>query len=213
LVDEPIRESSEIFSSSNGAWGTGKSEIGGDPIVFSQKEINPYGQVSVERKFAYTYDPDVKAAVERQEKQEEAFAVPSVRAINGKGNANNNRLSQMRTLPDTTQNAPGVGYDGSGGLVDEPIRESSGIFSDSNGAWGKDSKIGGDAITFKKQQPHVLFQKEINPYGQVSVERKFAYTYDPDVKAAVERQEKQEEAFAVPSVRAINGKGNANNNQ
>jgi hypothetical protein len=37
--------------------------------------------------------------------------------------------------------------------------------------------------------------------------RKFAYTYDPEVKAAVEKQEKQEEAFAVPSVRAINGKG------
>ena len=135
--DEAIRESSEIFSGSNGAWGTGKSEIGGDPIVFYQKQTNPYGQTSVERKFAYTYDPEVKAAVEKQEKQEEAFAVPSVRAINGKG----------KNLIQT------------------------------------------------------------NPYGQTSVERKFAYTYDPEVKAAVEKQEKQEEAFAVPSVRAINGKG------
>ena len=35
--DEAIRESSGIFSSSNGAWGTGKSEVGGDPIVFSQR--------------------------------------------------------------------------------------------------------------------------------------------------------------------------------
>jgi len=118
--DEAIRESSEIFSNSNGPWGTGKSEIGGDPIVFYQKQTNPYGQTSVERKFAYTYDPEVKAAVEKQEKQEEAFAVPSVRAINGKG----------KNLIQT------------------------------------------------------------NPYGQTSVERKFAYTYDPEVKAAVEKQEK-----------------------
>ena len=33
-----------------------------------EKQTNPYGQTSVERKFAYTYDPEVKAAVEKQEK-------------------------------------------------------------------------------------------------------------------------------------------------
>jgi hypothetical protein len=38
-----------------------------------------------------------------------------------------------------------------------------------------------DAVSVKS------IEKEINPYGQVSVERKFAYTYDPDVKAAVEK--------------------------
>jgi hypothetical protein len=85
--DDAIRESSEIFSSSNGAWGTGKSEIGGDSIVFSQlrKSPNEYGQVVDKTKFANPYDPDVRAAVARQQAQEEAFSVPSVRGINGRG--------------------------------------------------------------------------------------------------------------------------------
>lgn len=92
--DEAIRAESNIFSASNGPYtntqakvdiGGPKSLIGGDSVAFSQHATNPYGQTSVERKFAYTYDPEVKAAVEKQEKQEEAFAVPSVRAINGKG--------------------------------------------------------------------------------------------------------------------------------
>jgi hypothetical protein len=95
--------------------------------------------------------------------------------------------------PDTNVNAPGVAYEtGVKGLSDEAIRESSGVFSSSNGVWGTaKSEIGGDPIVFAQhQQPTVLFQKEINPFGQVSVERKFAYTYDPEVKAAVEAQEK-----------------------
>ena len=93
----------------------------------------------------------------------------------------------MSTNPDTTQNAPGTAYEkGVKGLSNEPIRESSGVFSSSNGDYGTKSRIGGDAIVFG-QKPVVLFQKAINPFGQVSTERKFAYTYDPDVKAAVEK--------------------------
>jgi hypothetical protein len=138
--DEAIRESSEIFSGSNGAWGTGKSEVGGDPIVFYQKSPNEYGQVVDKTKFANPYDPDVRAAVARQQAQEEAFSVPSVRGINGRG-------------------------------------------------------------------MHAQLWKSPNEYGQVVDKTKFAYPYDPDVKAAVARQQAQEEAFAVPSVRGINGRG------
>jgi hypothetical protein len=56
----------------------------------------------------------------------------------------------LRTLPDTTQNAPGVAYEsGVKGLSDEAIRESSEVFSSSNGAWGTGkSEIGGDPIVF-----------------------------------------------------------------
>merc|ERR1712032_1558078 len=84
--DDAIRESSEIFSGST-AWATGKSEVGGDPIVFSQRmsRRNPFGQVVDKTKFANTYDPDVQAAVKKLEAQEEAFSVPSVRGINGRG--------------------------------------------------------------------------------------------------------------------------------
>ena len=49
-------------------------------------------------------------------------------------------------------------------------------------------------------------QEEENPYGKTHVERMLnsTYTYEPDLKAAIARQEAQEEAFKVPSIRAIN---------
>ena len=252
--DEAIRESSGIFSDST-AWASGKSEVGGDPIVFSQrmKSPNEYGQVVDKTKFAYPYDPDVREAVARQQAQEEAFSVPSVRGINGRGmhaqlwkspneygqvvdktkfaypydpdvreavarqQAQEEAFSvpsvrgingrgmhaQMRTLPDSGAGAGGVAYEaGVSGLPDdEAIRESSGIFSGST-AWatGK-SEVGGDPIVFSQRM------KSPNEYGQVVDKTKFAYPYDPDVREAVARQQAQEEAFAVPSVRAINGRG------
>jgi len=63
---DAVRESSGIFSDST-AWATGKSEVGGDPIVFSQrmKSPNEYGQSVDKTKFANAYDPDVREAVAR----------------------------------------------------------------------------------------------------------------------------------------------------
>merc|ERR1719389_351434 len=101
------------------------------PNALYQKSPNEYGQVVDKTKFAYPYDPDVRDAVARQQAQEEAFSVPSVRGINGRG-----MHSQIRTLPDAGAGAGGVAYEaGVSGLPDdEAIRESSGIFSGST-AW------------------------------------------------------------------------------
>ena len=168
------------------------------PHALYQKSPNEYGQVVDKTKFAYPYDPDVREAVARQQAQEEAFSVPSVRGINGRG-----MHAQMRTLPDAGAGAGGVAYEpGVTGLPDdEAIRESSEIFSSST-AWatGK-SEVGGDPIVFSQRM------KSPNEYGQVVDKTKFAYPYDPDVREAVARQQAQEEAFSVPSVRAINGRG------
>ena len=105
---------------------------------------NPYGRTHVERMLnsTYTYEPELKAAVARQEAQEEAFKVPSIRAINA-----------------------------------------------------------------QKDRAQALAER--NPYGQVAspISGVFSYQYDPEVKAAVAKQEVQEESYAVPSVRAVNGKG------
>ena len=109
-----------------------------------QRQDNPYGKTHVERMLntTYTYEPELKAAIAKQEAQEEAFKVPSIRAVNA-----------------------------------------------------------------QKDSQQALYQR--NPFGQVAspVAGVFSYQYDPEVKAAVAKQEGQEEAFAVPSVRAINGKG------
>ena len=203
--DDAVRESSEIFSNSNGVWGTGKSEIGGDAIVFSQmrnrKSPNDYGQVVDKTTFANSYNPEVREAVARQQAQEEAFAVPSVRGINGRG-----MHAQMRTLPDTGAGAGGVAYESgvTGMADDDAVRESSEIFSSSNGAWGTGkSEIGGDAIVFSQMRQ----RKSPNEYGQVVDKTTFANSYNPEVREAVARQQAQEEAFAVPSVRGINGRG------
>ena len=106
------------------------------------KSPNEYGQVVDKTKFANPYDPDVRDAVARQQAQEEAFSVPSVRGINGRG-----MHAQLEEY------------------------------------------------------------KSPNEYGQVVDKTKFAYPYDPDVRDAVARQQSQEEAFSVPSVRGINGRG------
>jgi|TARA_B110000285_G_scaffold196154_1_gene226923 hypothetical protein len=52
-----------------------------------------------------------------------------------------------------------------------------------------------------------LNQKSPNEYGQVVDKTTFANSYNPEVREAVARQQAQEEAFAVPSVRGINGRG------
>ena len=112
-------------------------------VRFVQDEENPYGKTHVERMLneTYTYEPDLKAAIARQEAQEEAFKVPSIRAINAQ----------------------------------------------------------------KDQQAAA----QINPFGQAAspISGAITMTNEPDLKAAVAKQEAQEEAFAVPSVRGINGKG------
>ena len=105
---------------------------------------NPYNKTHVERMLnsTYTYEPELKAVIAKQEAQEEAFKVPSIRAINA-----------------------------------------------------------------QKARAQALAER--NPFGQVAspVAGVFSYQYDPEVKAAVAKQEVQEESFAVPSVRAVNGKG------
>jgi len=165
------------------------------------KSPNEYGQVVDKTTFANSYNPEVREAVARQQAQEEAFAVPSVRGINGRG-----MHAQMRTLPDTGAGAGGVAYEtGVTGMADDDaVRESSEIFSNSNGAWGTGkSEIGGDAIVFSQMRQ----RKSPNEYGQVVDKTTFANSYNPEVREAVARQQAQEEAFAVPSVRGINGRG------
>jgi hypothetical protein len=89
-------------------------------------------------------------------KKKEAFAVPSVRAINGKGKNH----AQLRLLPDNVPQGAGKAYEAgvTGMTGDEAIRESSQIFSNSNDPWGTGkSEIGGDPI--------LLYQEQTNPCG------------------------------------------------
>ena len=177
-----------------------------------QEQENPYGRTHVERMLnsTYTYEPDLKAAVARQEAQEEAFKVPSIRAINAQKDAQQ-ALYQRNPFGQVASPVAGVfSYQ-----YDPEVKAAVAKQEGQEEAFAVPSvrAINGKGPGAKYEAPAAttttLAQHERNPFGQVAspVAGVFSYQYDPEVKAAVAKQEGQEEAFAVPSVRAINGKG------
>ena len=136
--------------------------------------------------FDYTYDPDVKAAVEVQEKKANALKVDSVQGMAGAGV--NQRLMQVNS------------YDHQGGfdyqyepelkaIIDAQEKQANSL---------KCSSVQGMSECGVNKR---LMQVNSKHHGG------FDYTYDPDVKAAVEVQEKKANALKVDSVQGMAGAG------
>lgn len=208
-------------------------------VRFAQE--NPFGRTHTERMVnsTLTYEPDLKVAIARQEAQEEAFKVPSVRNINAQKQTlaqhpdyrvyetegttvhpyrTNTPPKEGTYLPAGTPHwpdqpaglmipvAPSLAQHSAGPVSQHPYR------TDTPPTEGTYPPAG---TPHWPNQPEGLMVpvapslSQINPFGQAAspISGVFSYQYDPEVKAAVAKQEAQEEAFFVPSVKAVNGKG------